>query len=164
MPRYGCRPRLVGPPDAATRGNAVERIDAACRLAVAAKLALRDLAAWVRGLPVSETEFRLLWLLFQRERAGKAHERALDQMELAAQLAISPAQISGVVEHLQTCELIDRVRDGADRRRQLWRLAQPGEALVLDVVASVQAIGDRRDVVIPPLTPPFEGGGSEAAA
>jgi DNA-binding MarR family transcriptional regulator len=156
MPRRGASPAA----DAVAHSDyAVRRIDAACRLAVAGKLALRDLAAWVRGYGVSECEFRLLWLLFPDEREGATRGCVLDQGELADRLAVSAAQVSGVVERLQASELIDRVRDGADRRRQLWRLAHAGEALVLDVVASVQTHVEIAASAIPPLAPPFEGGG-----
>jgi DNA-binding MarR family transcriptional regulator len=166
MPRLGGQARLHSSlvEDARPSANAAgDRIDAACRLAVAGKLALRDIATWTRGFRVSETEFRLLWLLFQHEHRGSAPQPVLDQGELAAGLAISPAQVSGLVERLQASALIDRVASGFDRRRQLWRLAAAGETLVLDVVANVERGADLERSAIPPLAPPFEGGGSEAA-
>jgi DNA-binding MarR family transcriptional regulator len=119
-------------------GAAVERIDAACRQAFAGKLALRDLAAWVRGFGVTEGDFRLLWELFERREGGGEGSLAFDQAELAERLAVSPAQISSVVERLQVRQWIERVRDGADRRRQLWRLSHAGGELVQAVVASVE--------------------------
>jgi DNA-binding MarR family transcriptional regulator len=141
--------------------QAGELIDATCRLAIAGKLALRDIAAWIRGRQINETEFRLLWLLFQHERRNPSPRTSLDQGELATGLALSPAQISGLVERLQAAALISHVPHGFDRRRQLWRLAPAGEALVLDVVASVQV----RDSALTLETPPFKGGGlAEAAA
>ncbi len=131
--------------------DAGEVIDATCRLAIAGKLAIRDIAGWIRGRPINETEFRLLWLLFQHEGRNSSPRTALDQGELAAGLALSPAQISGLVERLQTGALISHVAHGFDRRRQLWRLAQAGEALVQEVVASVQAHEGAQSPETPPL-------------
>jgi DNA-binding MarR family transcriptional regulator len=140
MPRTGEPARLIESSSAAFRSDAaVQRIDAACRQAVAGKLALRDLAAWLRGHGATEGEFRLLWLLYHGEGHGACRRRAFDQARLAEQLVVSPAQVSGMVERLRSAALIDRVRDGADRRRQLWRLAAAGDALVRAVVASVEA-------------------------
>jgi DNA-binding MarR family transcriptional regulator len=102
---------------------------------------------------VSETEFRLMWLLYQHAHGEASNSTVLDQADLAERLAVSAAQVSGVIERLRQRELVDRAPDGNDRRRQLWRLASAGETLVLTVVAHV-ASG------IPPLAPPFEGGGS----
>jgi len=155
MPRFGeqPRPRARLATSAATRpSDAPGRVDRACRQAVAGKLALRAIAVWVEAVGVSETEFRLLWLLFQQDRGDASKSTALDQAELAERLAVSAAQVSGVIERLRQRELVDRVPDVSDRRRQLWRLAAAGKAMVLTVVAQV-ASG------IPPLAPPFEGGG-----
>jgi DNA-binding MarR family transcriptional regulator len=123
--------------DLAVRRDASERIDAACRSVVAGKLALRDITAWVNRFGVSDTEFRLLWLLFQLE--GPTTSCAIDQAELAEQLAVSAAQVSAVVERLMQRELVVRILDGADRRRQLWRLAGAGEQLVRNIIASIAA-------------------------
>jgi DNA-binding MarR family transcriptional regulator len=113
------------------------RVDRVCRRAVAGKLALREIAVWVEGMGVSETEFRLLWLLFQQEHGEASKSTALDQADLAERLAVSAAQVSGVIERLRQRELVDRVPDVSDRRRQLWRLASTGETLVQTVIANV---------------------------
>jgi DNA-binding MarR family transcriptional regulator len=155
MPRFGGQPRpRTRPAVGATPrpSEAPGRVDRACRLAVAGKLALREIANWVEGVGVSETEFRLLWLLYQHALDEASKSTALDQADLAERLAVSAAQVSGVIERLRQCELVNRVPDGNDRRRQLWRLATAGETLVLRVVTHV-ASG------IPPLAPPFEGEG-----
>jgi DNA-binding MarR family transcriptional regulator len=160
----GQRPLLSSSGDGANGAlQSGEFIDATCRLAVAGKLALRDIAGWIRGRQINETEFRLLWLLFQHERRSPSPRTTFDQGELATGLALSPAQISGLVERLQAAALISNVPHGFDRRRQLWRLAQAGEALVHDVMACV-GVRDGASVV-PAIAPPFEGGGlAEAAA
>jgi DNA-binding MarR family transcriptional regulator len=118
--------------------GAVTRIEAACRQAVAGKLAARELAGWVDGFGVSETEFRLLWQLFLAAETASYRPGALfDQAELAVRLAASPAQVSGVVERLRSLALIERDVQPGDRRRQVWRLAPAGRTLVLAVVAAV---------------------------
>jgi DNA-binding MarR family transcriptional regulator len=117
--------------------SALARIDAACRQAVAGKLALRELVEWVRAHGVSECEFRLLWLLFRSGRQSSAG--LIPQADLAQHLAVSAAQISGAVERLQAASLVDGVRDREDRRRQLWRLDAAGQSLVLGIAASVEA-------------------------
>jgi DNA-binding MarR family transcriptional regulator len=106
-------------------------------LAVAGKLALREIATWVDGSSVSESEFRLLWLLFLQAHDEESKSTDLDQADLAERLAVSAAQVSGVIERLRQRELVDRVPDVSDRRRQLWRLASTGETLVRTVIANV---------------------------
>jgi DNA-binding MarR family transcriptional regulator len=162
MPRFGGSPPLranVGSEPSEDVAAASRLIDAACQQAVAGKLAVRDLATWTRPFAVSEMEFRLLWLLSQSEWiGGDVCER--DQAELAEQLAVSAAHVSAVVERLRAQGLIEPVRDGADRRRQLWRVAASGLARVGDVVSRL-ASPSSSVVVIPPLASPFEGGGFE---
>ena len=155
MPRLGEQPapRARLATGAAKRpSDAPGRVDRACRQAVAGKLAMREIAAWAEEIGVSETEFRLLWLLFQQAHGEASKPTALDQAALAERLAVSAAQVSGVIERLRQLKFVDRVPEVRDRRRQLWRLATAGEALVLTLVAHVAA-------EIPPLAPPFEGGG-----
>lgn len=117
------------------------RIETACRLAVAGKLAARDLTAWVTGFDVSETEFRLLWLLSHASSAdAKAPMPSVDQAELATRLAVSAAQVSGVVERLRHAALIEHAAGSGDRRRQFWQLAESGRDLVQAIIASVEAL------------------------
>ncbi len=121
--------------------GAVSRIETACRQAVAGKLAVRQLACWVDGLGVNETEFRLLWLLsFVAESPARRPEAEFDQAELAVRLAVSAAQVSGVVERLRAAGFVERGADTGDRRRQLWQLAPAGRALVTSVIAAVDAL------------------------
>jgi DNA-binding MarR family transcriptional regulator len=108
------------------------RVDQVCRCVADGRAAARELAAWVAGAGVSEAEFRLLWTLF-------LGDLSLNQAELASRLAVSPAQVSGAVERLQSSGLIDGSSDVADRRRQLWRLAPAGNALIHAVLAQVAA-------------------------
>ena len=142
---------------AASGAASVARIDAACQLAAGGKLAARDIAAWLHGFQVTESEFRLLWLLSQSRGDRPAHDK-FDQAELAELLVVSPAQVSGAVERLRSLGMLERTTDQHDRRRRLWRLADGGRQLLSAVVASVAGIEDSLSGRIPPLAPPFEGG------
>lgn len=161
---YPCASKAgVGPPVAAA-----ERIDAACRQTAAGRLAARDLAEWVCEFGLSEAEFRLLWLLYRGEALGEPRTAAslkseqhpaeglLDQAKLAARLVVSTAQVSGVVERLQTWQLIAGVRDSGDRRRQMWRLTETGEALLQTVTRCV-AHRMKPTETLPPSAAEFEG-------
>lgn len=143
MPASGRKPstapRTLG---AASHGDAVAQVDAACRRVVAGKLATKELAGWVRELGVTESEFRLLWQLeFSASgdavEAGSRHESPPDQAMLAERLALSPAQLSGLVERLGATGLIEPERCSRDRRRQTWRISLAGRLLVGNVVARV---------------------------
>jgi DNA-binding MarR family transcriptional regulator len=123
--------------------SAIGCVDDACQRVVAGKHAARELAHWVGGVGVGETEFRLLWLLFPASDPQSKNSHDLpDQAELAARLAVSAAQVSGAVERLHLLGLVERLVDGADRRRQMWRLSDAGRALVHSVLHIVgSAIG-----------------------
>ena len=54
----------------------------------------------------------------------------LDQADLAEQLVVSPAQVSGAVERLRSLGLLERVDSQRDRRRQLWQVTGAGDALL----------------------------------
>ena len=144
MPASG-RKKPIAPrsPDAARHGDAVAQVDAACRRVVAGKLATKELAGWVRELGVSESEFRLLWQL-EFDGGGAAHDTGTrsetlpDQAMLAEQLALSPAQMSGLVERLSAAGFIEPEQSPRDRRRQAWRIALAGRLLVSNVVARVE--------------------------
>lgn len=59
------------------------------------------------------------------------------QRELAAALAISPAQVSGLVERLRSRALIVGHRPAEDRRRQVWKLTGRGGEVFQEVMAGV---------------------------
>ena len=129
---------------AASGSSSVERISAACRLAAEGKLAARRIAVWLGGLEINEPEFRLLWLL-----AGTASTDVsavpLDQADLAEQLVVSPAQVSGAVERLRNLGLVERIQHERDRRRQLWRVTEAGEALLRRIVDRVHEAASQRE-------------------
>lgn len=68
------------------------------------------------------TDFRALSAIFRSEREG----RPLTAKALAAELQLSPAAITYVVERLVGSGHVRRDSDPADRRRVLLRFAQPG--------------------------------------
>jgi DNA-binding MarR family transcriptional regulator len=124
--------------------HAIERINAACRLAAEGKLAVRRIATWLGGSEINEPEFRLLWLL-----AGTASADVsavpLDQADLAAQLVVSAAQVSGAVERLRSLGLVERIQHERDRRRQLWRVTGAGNALLRRIVDRVHEAASRQE-------------------
>lgn len=126
----------------------MELIQSACQTGIAGRLAERALSAWVRDRGVTEAEFRVLWSLYHGEAAGAASDShsvaTADQSEFAAQLAVSTAQISAVVERLADRRLIASQIDPADRRRRLWRLSEEGRSIVVRIIAGVQASADGR--------------------
>ncbi len=103
------------------------------------RLALRDIAAWVAAFGLSEIEFRLLWQLSTTANANEA-DAELDQAALATRLAVSPAQVSAVVDRLRGAGRVIGVVPVGDRRRQLWLLTPTGRELVERVVAAVDAL------------------------
>jgi DNA-binding MarR family transcriptional regulator len=129
---------------AASGSQSVEQINTVCRLAAEGKLAARRIAAWLGGSEINEPEFRLLWLL-----AGTASAEVsavpLDQADLAEQLVVSPAQVSGAVERLRSLGLVERLQHQRDRRRQLWRVTEAGDALLGRVVDRVRQTASHQE-------------------
>jgi DNA-binding MarR family transcriptional regulator len=101
-----------------------QRLESACRLIATGRNIARQLAAAVREFQLSETEFRLLWLL--RERSSDSDDASTEQSTLAQHLGISPAQVSAIVEKLRTRQMVVSAADANDRRRQVWKLTSSG--------------------------------------
>ncbi len=91
----------------------------------------RLLATAIRKHPLSEAEFRLLWML--RETG----QICVEQSTLVERLGLSPAQVSALVEKLRSKQVIALVSDNSDRRRKRWRLTASGRAFFETVCASV---------------------------
>lgn len=87
------------------------------------QLVRRALADALSQAQLSENEFLVL-------AAYEAHENPPSQRELADRLAVSPAQISAIVERLRQRTWIDSQRDPHDRRRQQWSLTEAGVQVV----------------------------------
>ena len=131
-------------PGTASGWPSVERINAACRSAAEGKLAARRIAAWLSGSAINEPEFRLLWLLSGAARSD-ATVAALDQADLAEQLVVSPAQVSGAVERLRNLGLVERIQHQRDRRRQLWSVTEAGDELLQLIVARVREAASQQE-------------------
>lgn len=89
---------------------------------------LGDVAA---GSDLSDSELLVVWLCGGPGRV---------QVELAAAIGVSPAQMSGLVERLGQRGLVAMHRPARDRRRQLWKTAPAGQALLAQVAAPLAGL------------------------
>jgi DNA-binding MarR family transcriptional regulator len=87
----------------------------------------RELRKETEQLGVTSRQVTLLWLV--REHPG------MSLRELAAEERISAPALSGLVDRLEKAELLQRVRDGSDRRRVGLALTESGHALLRRVRA-----------------------------
>ncbi len=87
----------------------------------------RELRQETEGLGVTSRQVTLLWLI--RGRAG------VSLRELAAEERISAPALSGHVDRLVRAGLVERVRDGGDRRRVGLELTEEGARLLKRVRA-----------------------------
>jgi DNA-binding MarR family transcriptional regulator len=90
--------------------------------------AARALSEWTARFEMGEAEFQVLWCL--RTAAG------LDQTTLSTTLAISPAQVSAIVERFRQRDWICQQSAASDRRRRLWRLSTSGRGLLDQMIAA----------------------------
>lgn len=81
----------------------------------------RRLADVAAVLDLSDTELLVVWLC---SGVGRI------QIDLAASIGISPAQMSGMVERLRRRGLVAMHRLARDRRRQVCRTSSAGQALL----------------------------------
>ncbi len=81
----------------------------------------RKLAEIAAGSGLSDSELLVVWL---------CHAAGRVQVELAGAVGVSPAQMSGIVERLRRRGLVAMHRPAGDRRRQVWKTAASGEALL----------------------------------
>ena len=91
----------------------------------------RRLAEVASTFQLSDPELLVLWF---------CHGGGQVQVELAAAIGISPAQMSGVVERLRLRELVAMHRSATDRRRQVWRTTAAGETLLGDIAAQLDGL------------------------
>ena len=87
----------------------------------------RELRQETDGLGVTSRQVTLLWLI--RSRSG------LSLRELAAEERISAPALSGHVDRLVKAGLVERIRDGGDRRRVGLELTEDGARLLKRVRA-----------------------------
>ncbi len=95
-----------------------------CQTAIDGRRAARSLARYADQFQLSESELEILW------RLCRDGESSIDQATLAAQLALSPPQVSACVEKLRTRGLIEHHELPGDRRRRLWLITPTGGKLL----------------------------------
>ena len=149
MDETGSQPSIVATTlgECTTHDGLNESLQAACEQIASGRSASRQIAAMVRHVGLSETEFRLLRKLHRypapRYRSGLSHPSknrpALDQTSLRTELGLSAAQISMLVERMRIRGWIAREIAPEDRRRQWWRLTEEGRALLEKALAHMAA-------------------------
>lgn len=127
--------------------TADEWIGPAVELVVWGRRLGRVLAGVARKQGLNETQFQVVWLL------GSRVEPVASQTELARELALSPAQVSGLLEELRRRGLVTGRSPRGDRRRREWRLTPAGFACRI-------AVASRLAQEVPPVEP----SSTEAAA
>jgi len=86
----------------------------------------RKLAEVAATCDLSDSELLVVWLCRGEGRV---------QVELAAAVGVSPAQMSGLAERLGKRQLVALNRPARDRRRQVCRTTAAGEALLAKAAA-----------------------------
>jgi DNA-binding MarR family transcriptional regulator len=81
---------------------------------------------------ISDSQFSVLWACLKAPHAGLA------QTELAAELGLSAAHVSGQVEQLRDRGLLDGQRGDRDRRRQVWRVSAEGQNLLQTLLCELE--------------------------
>ena len=129
----------------------VRHIECTCRTVVDGRHAARVLAEWTQRFELGEAEFQVLWCLRSAANEG------LDQTTLARKLAISPAQVSAIVERAGARDWIDQQSAASDRRRRLWQLSASGRSLLEQMIGAAALL--RRE----PIVESASGSGEVAA-
>ncbi len=112
-------PPEIPPGRAASRWLALAEQIAVCTRQV------QRLTAIPAGLRLPEA--LLLWL------CGRADPEGTAQAELARRLAVSPAQVSHLLERLRGLGWLQAHRPAADRRCQRWRLTPLGRQVLAEI-------------------------------
>jgi DNA-binding MarR family transcriptional regulator len=106
--------------DAFQPTDAAQWIDSAERISVCARRLRGLLEEQARRHGLREPELALLWACTKSPPGGRS------QCELAEELAVSSAQVSGLVERMCCVGLLRARAIEEDRRRHLWELAPAG--------------------------------------
>jgi DNA-binding MarR family transcriptional regulator len=119
--------------------SAARWVALAQRMLACARVFRDELASHAAEWHVNEQEFLLLW------SCREAPPDGVSQTELAERLAVSPAQVSGLVERLRCGRLLESRRAECDRRRQLWRLTPAGQVVLGDCLSDLVAWAESLD-------------------
>ncbi len=134
-------------------------ISAWCALAQRTRRWQATLDDRLRMRELNTTELTVLW------RIGRALSPGIPQVELARELSISPAQVCGVVESLQTRQFVALARASQDRRRLFCSLTPQGRQLLaaLEEELSPAAEAMLSEELLQPKPKPFTTSREEAA-
>ena len=127
---------MTAPTARHTRDASDDRLEHVCQTAIDGRRAVRKLAQWAERFQLSESELQIIWSLCGVIGPG------IDQTTLAAQLALSPPQVSACVEKLRARGLIVICEARGDRRRRLWQSSARGSSVMQEIV---QAAGASRE-------------------
>jgi DNA-binding MarR family transcriptional regulator len=103
---------------------------------VAARRLRASLVEQIAPHALGESEFALLWVCSQPS-SDRLEAEGPTQTELAHALDLSPASVSGLVEHLRSVGLLEGRRSTVDRRRQLWHLTDRGQEVVAQLLSEL---------------------------
>lgn len=102
------------------------------------------LAEQVAECGVSDVEFFLLW------NCQRANAPGTSQVELAALVGVSPAQLSGLADRLRQRGLLDAQRDPLDRRRQYLHLTDAGSSFLQTTLSRLAPLNQQLDARLTP--------------
>jgi len=125
--------------------SAVGWLDCLHHLLSCGRVLRDDLVGQLTRYGLTEAEFWLLWTCRQATAAGVPDWQGIAQNELAAAMMVSPPQVSVLVERLRRKGLLQGERSPDDRRRQLWRLASGGQAMLQEIVVGLSGWAARLD-------------------
>ncbi len=83
---------------------------------------------------IHDVELLVLWLCQETADPGIA------QSELVAEIGVSAAQVSGLVERLRRQKLLISKRCDSDRRKQYWTLTKEGVRLLDEIQADLSVV------------------------
>jgi DNA-binding MarR family transcriptional regulator len=118
------------------------------RILLLAKQFRQKMAYQAAGIELAEGDLLALWACYADPG------QAANQRQLAARLAISPAQVSGTVERLRQRGYLVCQRDAADRRRQMWHLTPEGHAALECVLRDMGVWARRLEAELPQASMP----------
>lgn len=67
---------------------------------------------------------------------------ASSQLEIAKLMRVAPSLVVSLADHLEAMGAIERLRDPADRRRQILSLTRKGHRLLADCTAKARALDE----------------------
>lgn len=128
MPR-SARPRSIPAGDSDLEPVALLRLISACERELR-----RTVADRIRRWGFTDVEVLVLWLCHESAEPGLA------QSELVANIGVSAAQTSGLVERLRRQGVLVAKRNDSDRRKQYWSLTGDGNRILNEIRADLSFV------------------------